>query len=399
MVAYNATDSEDALIRLIADQDVEEALLLSTCNRTEIYLRHQDGQTAFQHGLETVFVDRAAEIKDEGRFFVKRGEAAARHLLSVASGLESMVLGEPEILGQVKQAAALAEHLGTAGAVLSRLARSAAAAGRRSRGETQICAGAVSFGYAAVDLARNIFVGLEQCSVLVIGAGETATAVARSLLERGAGRLRVANRSRERAEAVRRELPEAESLPFDERLGSLATADLVVAATSAPEPILRRDDLVGCLRQRRGRPLLIVDLGVPRDVEASVGELGNVFLHDIDSLEQLIERNLKRRRGEVASVEAIVDQELERFGIWFGGLAAAPVVAQLHRRAEEIRLQEMEKHRATFPVETHEQLESLTRSIVRKILHHPSAQLRDSADRENLHHLAALKDLFRLDDE
>ncbi|MDX1385831.1 MAG: hypothetical protein R3190_19420, partial [Thermoanaerobaculia bacterium] len=227
---------------------------------------------------------------------------------------------------------------------------------------------------------------------------ETATTVARSLVERGAGELRVANRSRERAEAFRAELPQAEILPFEERQQHLGGADLIVAATGAPEPIVRRADVDAVLRQRKGRPLLIVDLGVPRDVEPEVGELRNVFLHDIDSLEQLIEHNLKRRREEVADVEAIVDHELDRFRAWYGGLEAAPVVAQLHRRAEEIRLQEIEKHREKFPAEIHEHLDSLTRSIVRKILHHPSAHLRERSDRENLHHIAVLKDLFRLDE-
>ena len=398
-VAYAGGDREDVLIRLIADPAIEEALLLSTCNRTEVYLRHRQEQDAFQRGLTTVFLGRAPEIKEEGRFYVKRGDDAARHLLTVACGLESMVLGEPEILGQVKQAAALAEAIGTSGAILRRCARCAASAGRRARAETAIGEGAVSFGYAAVELARSIFTSVERCSVLLIGAGETATAVARCLIERGASELVVANRSPERAEAFAQEFPSARLVPFDSRHAELDRADLVVAATSAPEPILRREEVEIAMRQRKSHPLLIVDLGVPRDVDPAAGELGNVFLQDIDSLEQLIDRNLRRRRDEVPKVSQIVDEELARLRIWYEGLEAEPVVAQLHRRAEEIRSTELASRRDRFPAHLHAELESLTRSIVRKILHHPSAQLRDAADTASLHHLAALKDLFRLDED
>jgi glutamyl-tRNA reductase len=188
-------------------------------------------------------------------------------------------------------------------------------------------------------------------------------------------------------------------VPFAARQNELDGADLVVAATSAPEPILRRDEVEAAMRHRKSRPLLIVDLGVPRDVEAASGELGNVFLHDVDSLEQLIERTLKRRRDQVPEVSQIVEEELERLRVWFDGLEVEPVVAQLHRRAEDIRAAEITARRHRFPVHLHEELESLTRSIVRKILHHPSAQLRDGAETASLHHLAALKDLFRLDEE
>jgi glutamyl-tRNA reductase len=398
-VAYAGADAEDVLVRLVADSSIEEALLLSTCNRTEVYLRHRHEQDAFQRGLATVFLGRAPEISEEGRFYVKRGGEAARHLLAVACGLESMVLGEPEILGQVKQAAALAEALGSSGAILRRCARCAASAGRRVRSETAIGEGAVSFGYAAVELARSIFTSLEQCTILLLGAGETAVGVARSLVERGAQELVVANRGVERAEAFAREFASATLIPFEARHGALDRADLVVAATSAPEPVLRREDVELAMRHRKSRPLLIVDLGVPRDVEPSAGELGNVFLHDVDSLEQLIERTLRRRRDEVPKATRIVEEELERLRVWYDGLEAEPVVAQLHRRAEEIRATELAARRDRFPAHLHDELDSLTRAIVRRILHHPSAQLREGTGTSNLDHLAALKDLFRLDDE
>jgi glutamyl-tRNA reductase len=398
-VSYDQPASEELLVRLIAKSEIKEALLLSTCNRTEIYLRPENEDTAFQLALDLVFLAKAPEISEEGRFYVKRGEEAARHLLSVAAGLESMVLGEPEILGQVKQAANMADALSSTGAVLRRLVRSAIAAGGRARRETAIAEGPVSFGYSAVELANNIFVELAGRSILMLGAGDTATAVSRSLLERGATEIRVANRSAERARLFCEEFPEATSLPFEERMDALIDADLVVAATSAPEAILTRDDLARAMHKRRNRPLLIVDLGVPRDVDPRAGELPNLFLHNVDSLAELIQRTLQKRKAAIPAVSRILDEEIERFGIWFGSLAAAPVVALLHRRAEQIRRQELASLRDRFPESLHEDLETLTKSIVRKLLHHPSSRLRETVDAENLEQLAAVRDLFQLDDE
>ena len=398
-VAYETEAAEELLARLAAKEVVEEALLLSTCNRTEIYLRALDVDEAFELALELVFVSRAPEIKDEGRFYTKHGDEATRHLLSVAAGLESMVLGEPEILGQVKQAVSLAEALGSTGAVLRHAGRTAVAAGRRSRAETGIGEGPVSFGYATVDLASSIFERLEECSVLTLGAGETATSVSRSLLERGAGRLVVANRSEARARKFADALPRTTIIPFDDRLEAITDADLVIAATSAPETILSRDALVESMRKRRNRPLLMVDLGVPRDIDPRARELPNLFLHDVDSLQDLIQRTLEERRQAVPEVSKIVDEELQRFRIWFGSLEAAPLVAQLHRRAERIRRQELATHRRKFPAATHDDLEALTRAIVRKLLHHPSTRLREGQGAESLEQLAALRDLFQLEDD
>ena len=396
-VAYDQTGAEEILVRLIAKNEIEEALLLSTCNRTEIYLRPEDEDYAFDLALDLVFAQKAPKIKDEGRFYVKHRHEAARHLLAVATGLESMVLGEPEILGQVKQAAQLAEALASAGTVLRRLSRSALAAGKRARSETRIGEGPVSFGYAAAELASNIFLHLEDCSVLVLGAGQTATSVSHSLVERGVRNIKVANRSLERTERFRREIPQAHTLAFDRRIEAIEEADLVIAATSASEAILTRDALAESMRRRRNRPLLVVDLGVPRDVDPRAGELGNLFLHDVDSLQELIEHTLDQRKEEIPAVNRILDEELERFEVWFGSLAADPLVAQLHRRAERIRQQELALCREKFPQHTHEDLEALTRSIVRKLLHHPSTRLRES-DAGNLDRLAALRDLFQLGD-
>jgi len=330
---------------------------------------------------------------------VLRDAEAARHLLSVASGLESMVLGEPEILGQVKQASDLADAVGSAGPVIHRLLRSAADSGRRARTETAITEGAVSLGYAVVELARNVFRDLAAVRVLIVGAGETASFVTRNLLERGATDVRVANRGSERAAALKEQFPAITLLPLEERLAAAASADLVVTTTSAPEPLLTGDALAPLAQRRTSRPLLVVDLGVPRNVEPKVGSLDNVFLHSIDSLEGLIERNLKRRREEIPNVEEIVEQELSRFTGWYRSLDAEPLVASLQKQAESIRRRELETAYKRFPESVHDDLDRFTRALVRKILHNPSSRLRAAADGgDGLERLDLVRELFRLDE-
>src|SRR3954447_3866112 len=242
-VSFAKEEAEKALVHLLARAEVAEAFLLSTCNRTQLYLQPRDEDGGYKAGLDMVFLARAPELERPGRLYVKRNGEAARHLMAVASGLESMVLGEPEILGQVKAASALAEAVGAEGPVLKRLLRSATSAGKRTRQETAISSGAVSLGYAIVELARQIFSGLEECRVLLVGAGEIARSVARPLLERGARELHVANRSAERAAQFKQEFPSAELASFDDRFDEVAKADLVIVSTGADEPVLTRKQL------------------------------------------------------------------------------------------------------------------------------------------------------------
>jgi glutamyl-tRNA reductase len=310
-----------------------------------------------------------------------------------------MVLGEPEILGQVKQAAGLAEAVGAEGPVLRRLLRSAVSAGARSRQETGISAGAVSLGYAIVELARQIFKGLEECRVLLIGAGEIARSVSRPILERGARELKVANRSAERARQFQEEFPQALLVPFEERAAAVQTAEVVVVSTGAGEPVLTRRQLREAMSTRRTDPLLVVDLGVPRQVEPAAGRLNNLFLHTIDSLDTLIQRNLKLRKEEVPRVEEILDQEMDLFRAWYRGLGAEPVVARLQKQAERIRQQEVAQALHRFPPETHDDLERLTRALVRKILHHPSSHLRNGEGGQDVSRLEMVRELFHLEDD
>jgi glutamyl-tRNA reductase len=397
-VACTSAQSEEILVHLLARSGVAEALLLSTCNRTEVLVQPRDEDEAYRAALELVFLARAPELERPGYLYVKRHGDAARHLLAVASGLESMVLGEPEILGQVRQAAAVAEAVGAGGPVLRRLVKGAMSSGKRARQETAIATGAVSFGYAVVELARNIFSGIDDCKVLLLGAGEIARAVARNLTERGARELRVCNRGAERARQFHEEFPGAEMLAWEERLTAIASADLVIASTGAEEPVLTPRQLADAMRRRRSRPLLVVDLGVPRNVEPKAGRIDNVFLHSIDSLDHLIQRNLKRRKEEVPRVEEILDQELALFRGWYRSMEAEPLIARLQKQAERIRAQELAQALPQFPASSHAELERLTRSLVRKILHHPSTRLRGRDGAQDLPRLDLVRELFRLDE-
>jgi glutamyl-tRNA reductase len=257
----------------------------------------------------------------------------------------------------------------------------------------------VSLGYAVVELAKSIFGDLAQRSAVLLGAGEIARAVARDLCERGVGELQVANRNPERGERFVAEFPGARFIPFAERIEAVAQADLVIASTGADEPVLTKKQLEEAMSGRSTRPLLVVDLGVPRNVEPEARRIENLFLHPIDSLDHLIQRNLKRRKEEVPKVEEILDQELGRFRTWYRSLEAEPLIARLQKQAEAIRRQEVAAVLLHFPAETHDSLERLTRALVRKILHHPSARLRAKDAARSLPHLDLVRELFHLDDD
>jgi glutamyl-tRNA reductase len=362
-------DAAAALAREVAESGLE-CVCLSTCNRTELYLATDDPDTA----------EAAAEARLEAvgdALYRLRDGAAALHLFRVAAGLDSMVPGEGEILGQVRTA----YEIGATGPFLDRLFRQALHAGRKARAQTAIGESPASVSSAAAALAEQVFGDLDGRTIVLLGAGKVSELAARNLLSRGARIAVVANRSADRASSLAERLG-AEALPL-ERVGEvLEPADVVVASTSAPGFVLRRDDVAAALRGRRGRPLLFVDLAVPRDLDPAIASLDGCYLYDLDDLEAVVTETLAGRRREAERAEGIVAAEAARFREWQASLDVVPAIASLRARAEEIRAAELAKAEPRLGRLTEGErrtVESVTAQIVNKLLHLPTVRMKQAA--------------------
>jgi glutamyl-tRNA reductase len=390
--AFAATELVPALRRL--PTGLGGAAILSTCNRSEIYLA---GESEVSRG-EAVRALAAAKGQPapEGISFYHRRDAdAVRHLFRVAAGVESLVVGESEILGQVREAFSAATAAGSGNAVLARLFHSALRTGRRARSETEIGAHGLSVSALAVALSRRLLGDLRRKTVLVVGAGEAGQRSAGALVQAGVGRLLVTTRRTGLAEEIARELSGV-SIPFAELPRALAEADVVISSTAAPETIISAADLATAMAARPKRPLLIVDIAVPRDVEAAARAVAGVHLFDIDDLEAAAEANLAARRREVGAVESIVEEEVERFQAWLGGRRVVPTIAALRRRLEATRRAEVERTLARLPNLSdadRRRIEAMSKALVKRLLHAPTSRLRAGNER----HLDALRELFELD--
>ncbi|HSK51056.1 MAG TPA: glutamyl-tRNA reductase, partial [Solirubrobacterales bacterium] len=321
-----------ALRELTAAEGIHEAAAISTCNRTELYLVVSDPVEAEAAAIGVLA--RQADLRPTellGHLYALAAGEAARHLMQVTAGLDSMILGEAEVQGQVKRAYELALVEGATGPILNHLFRGALAAGGRARAETGINEGGVSVPSVAVELARRGLGDLTERPVLVVGAGETAALVARALVARGAGAVFVANRHRDRAEELARRF-EGTAIGFEELPARLREADIVVSATGSPHHTIEREDLAAAMAAREGRPLTLIDLAVPRDVAPACRELPGVHLHDLDDVQRTVERNASGREAEAKRAEAIVAAELDRFERWLAALDLVPTIAALRER-------------------------------------------------------------------
>jgi glutamyl-tRNA reductase len=392
-IAFTADDVREGLRRLAGDSLAAESVIVSTCHRSEIYSfaeGDRGGESLTRFVSEWRGLDRTV-LESSG--FQRFGAEAARHLFRVAAGLDSMALGESEVLGQVRQALSIAHETGTSRVVLHRLFESAMRGGKRVRTETEIAAHPLSIASIGVELADKVFGDLAARTVLVIGAGETGALFARHALEAGVRDLRIANRSRERAEEVARAVG-GRALPLESVAEELSRADVVVGATASPEPIVTRGDVEAAMRQRRGRPMFFLDLAMPRDIEPAVRDVYNVFLYDLDGLEEVAAENRRRRLREVPRAESILEEELGRFLSWYGNLSVVPTVTDLKRRLEALRDGEL----ARLPDAERERMRPIADSIVAKLLHEPMRRLKSEEDpSRKLERVEAIRHLFDLD--
>ncbi len=380
-VAFGKERMREALAKLREEAGCAEAMILSTCNRVELYGR--EGEVPGGEALAAFlwrFHDRpAAEIEP----FVYRldGEQAVRHAFRVAASLDSMVLGEPQILGQVKEAYQSAEQAGTLGATLNALRNRSIAAAKRARSETGIGHNAVSVSYVAVELARKIFGELKDRHVLLVGAGKMSELAARHLVRGGARATVVGGRTFARAEELAAALG-GRAAPFESLRDEMSRADIVISGTGAQGVVIRREDVEAARAVRRHRPLFLIDIAVPRDVDPAAGNLEGVFLYDMDGLKAVAESNLRERRKQASAAEAIVEGEVREFIDWQKSLDVVPLLVELRERGDRIRRDEIEKARKRLGPLTPEQeeaLESVTSAIVNKLLHTPTVQLKEIA--------------------
>jgi glutamyl-tRNA reductase len=393
---------ERALDALTSRGISREAVVLSTCNRSEVY-------AALQSDAE---VDRLSRFLGEyhgvphaelaRHLYVHRGADAARHLFRVAAGLDSLVVGEPQVFGQVKAAYTLAADRGFTGALVNRLFHAAFGAGKRVRAETGLSEGAVSVSYAAVALAKKIFGSIRGRVVLIAGAGEMASLTGTHLKGQEAGRILVANRTPGAAERLASEL-QGEAVAWDRLADALVSADVAVTATGASVPVITRELVQHVMRQRPGRALFIIDIAVPRDVDPAAGDLEQVFLYNIDDLQQIVRDNLEKRTSELSRAEAIIDEETARFAEWLRARDAIPTVVALRQRFEAIRQSELKRldaKLAGLTPEARARVDEVTRLLVEKLLLAPTERLKSLDDETMLAvYSEAISRLFSLAEE
>jgi glutamyl-tRNA reductase len=395
---------EDKLRELLRDVTatgaVEEALILSTCNRVEVYgVAAAPGEAravAFRHLCQHRGVTLGAV---EPLLYTHVDDEAVRHAFRVASSLDSMMIGEPQILGQVKDAFALAQACETVGPGLHALFTQAFAVAKKVRSETEIARHAVSVSFAAVELAKKIFAGLAGKAVLLLGAGKMGELAARHLVEQGAFPIYVVNRTWARAQEMARALA-GTAVPWDELETALGGVDIVITSTGAAEPVITRAAVERVTRGRRARPLFFIDIAVPRDVEEGVDALGDVYCYDIDDLKQVVDANIRERLREAQRAEGLVEREAGKFLVKQRDVEVIPTIVSLRDRLEEIRLGEVRKTLARLgdvPPETRQAIDALSSAIVNKILHTPITKLRESS-RQGAHRswLELVHELFGL---
>jgi len=399
-LAFDDRSLLEALIELKRRPGFCEGIILSTCNRVEVALTCEDGPGTGV-AVDQFLADTRQVACDWVTPYLYRYEDgdAIRHLFRVAASLDSMVVGEPQILGQLKSAYALAKEHGAVNGFLDVLLTKAFNVAKRVRSETEIGVNAVSVGYAAVELAREIFGSLDDKKVMIVGAGKMSESAARHLRRCGATQIFVTNRTYERA-AEMAELFAAQIVEYTAFTAFLPEVDIVIASSGAPHYIVTRDDMKKVIGSRRNRPMFLIDIAVPRNIEPSANDLDNVFLYDIDDLQKVVETNREGRMQSAEEAEAIIGEEVGRMLVRLKEREVVPTIVSLQEQLENVRLAELARMRGKFGTLTAEQeqaLEALTKSIINKIAHGPISELRRQASQPEGHHfVTTIRKVFRL---
>jgi glutamyl-tRNA reductase len=385
--AMGRTEAPSVLADLVDGGVTSEAVLLSTCNRSELYMSLADlnrGDGAFR----AILADRIGVSPDKlsGYLYLLRDKAAVQHLFRVAAGLDSMVLGEPQIQGQVREAYQIAQEtrgLGgpVVGPTLNRLFQTALNVGGRVRSETALGIGAASISTAAVELAKKIFGSLRGRNALVMGAGEMSEVTLECLRSEGIRSCVVTNRTHARAVELAEKWG-GRAIPWNELEGALPDVDIVICSTAAPHPVLSLERFRAAYPKGASKPLCIIDIAIPRDVDPRVGDEPNVFLYNIDDLKQIVDDSLERRKGVIPAADELVDQGVRDYWAWYSSLAVVPTIKDLRDKGEEFRKGELERtlrRLSHLPAEDQQAIDTLTRSLLNKLLHAPTTRLREAA--------------------
>jgi glutamyl-tRNA reductase len=400
-VAFDGPKLDEGLLRLRGLPEIEEAMILSTCNRVELYTNVKDPVQASEsiktflsefHNVNRELLDKSLYIYDDIN--------AVRHIFRVASSLDSMVIGEPQILGQVKDAFEMAIEKKTTGILLNRLMKKTISTAKKVRTETRIAENAVSIGFAAVELAKKIFTNLSGKVSMLLGAGEMAELAARHLISNGVKEVIVANRTYERACELARDF-NGRPVKFDGFLQEMVRTDIVICSTGASRYVLMKDQMQKMMKERKQRPVFIIDISVPRNIDPEINALDNVYLYDIDDLQGIVDTNMFERKKEAEKAEKIIEEEIEPFFKWQSSLDSVPTIVALRDKAEEIKREELTKLLHKIPElkeKEKEAIEYMAAAIINKLIHPPTAALKeDSEDRDIL--IATIKRLYGINGE
>ena len=401
-LAFTQVKIEASLSQLVSSPEIIENIILSTCNRVEIYARVENTDRGIQllqdficdyHGISRGNLDQY--------FYSYCDNQAVDHLFRVSSSLDSMVLGEAQILGQVKDAYSTARSFSSTGMVLNQLFEKAFNVAKKVREETGISERGVSISSAAVELAKKIFEDLENHSVMLVGTGEMAELAAKHLISYGVKTVYVASRTYERAAALAKSLNGC-ALDFESFKEEMHRADIIITSTAAPTFIVNEEMISTAIQKRKNKPIFLIDIAVPRDIAPEVNELENVYLYDIDDLQNVVNANMEERQKEAESAMEIINQEVTKFNYWFSTLDAIPTIVEMRNRAEDMRAFEVDKtlkNMEHLTSDDKEAINQLTQSLVKKILHKPTINLKKKTQSHDGHiYLKAIRDLFHLDD-